>query len=100
MTSLSDRHWAGRLTKGPELRYIADGTIATMTTQVAIEAPGTWGELWEATAFSHVAEKAAERLSEGDRVIITGRPQAGTDRNGNAVTRIIIKAFALIKGDG
>jgi single-strand DNA-binding protein len=73
----------GNLTDDPELRYTPNGT-AVASLRVAVTARVKDGEGWKDgdTSFFRVnvwrqlAENAADSLSKGDRVIVTGRLKA------------------------
>lgn len=71
----------GRLTQDPELRYAASGT-AVLTVQLAFNSrrknqQGQWedGDVFfvRGTAFKQLAENAAESLSRGVEVHVSGR---------------------------
>jgi single-strand DNA-binding protein len=83
----------GRLTEDPSLRYSASGT-AVLTVNLAFNArrfdkdQQQWvdGDVFfvRATAFKQLAESAAESLSRGDEVVVTGRlkTEQWDDRSG------------------
>jgi single-strand DNA-binding protein len=72
----------GRLTADPELRYSANGkpvarfTVVT-SRRVRDAQSGEWSDadttFWDCVAFGQLAENAAESLTKGTAVIVTGR---------------------------
>lgn len=71
----------GNLTDDPELRFTPNGT-ATVRFSVAVNArvrqsDGTWTDgdpsYYNVTAWRDLAERVAESLTKGTRVVVTGR---------------------------
>jgi len=72
----------GNCTRDPELRYTPGG-VATASFGVAVnrrkkdKATGEWTEdapsFFDVVCWSEMAEHAAESLTKGSRVIVTGR---------------------------
>ena len=82
----------GRLTKDPEVRYIAESQTAVATFAVAIDRPVREGQEKKAdfprvTVFGRQAENCERFLAKGRLVGIQGRIQTSsyTDKNGNSV---------------
>ncbi len=72
----------GNLTKDPELRFGANGTLFSRVGLAVSrpKKPGDWRgeqvtEFYEVTAFGEVAEHAAECLEKGMRVVVIGRAE-------------------------
>lgn len=89
----------GNLTSDPELRYSPSGK-AYVRMRLAVSSPkvpGDWaGEratvFYDVTAFGSLAEHAAESLSKGTRVLVSGRGEVrkwtddkGQERSGKGI---------------
>lgn len=81
----------GRLTRDPEVRYVATSQMAVATFTVAINRPMTNGEkkadFPRVTVFGKQAENCERYLAKGRLVGVQGRLQTGSyqDKNGNTV---------------
>ncbi len=73
----------GNLTRDPELRFGKDKGTPFSSFGLAVnepKIPGDWSgeqltDFYEVTCFGSLAEHAAECLSKGIRVVVTGRPE-------------------------
>ena len=81
----------GRLTRDPEVRYIASSQTAVATFTVAVDRPVYQGEEKKAdflriTVFGKQAENCEKYLAKGRLVAIEGRLQTGSYQNKDGVT--------------
>ena len=81
----------GRLTRDPEVRYIASSQTAVATFTVAVDRPAYQGEEKKAdfpriTVFGKQAENCEKYLAKGRLVAIEGRLQTGSYQNKDGVT--------------
>lgn len=81
----------GRLTRDPEVRYIASSQTAVTTFTVAVDRPVYQGEEKKAdfprvTVFGKQAENCEKYLAKGRLVAIEGRLQTGSYQNKDGVT--------------
>ena len=73
----------GNLTKDPELRFGAEKGTPFTSFGLAVNSPkvpGEWSgeqrtDFYDVVCFGTLAEHAAESLSKGARVLVTGRPE-------------------------
>lgn len=94
----------GRLSRDPELAISAKGTtilrLSVVTNGRKYE-NDKWVDIdttfWKVTAFDRLADGAADHLSKGDPVIITGKAKQDnyTDRDGNERQQISVIANSL-----
>ncbi len=82
----------GRLTKKPEIRYIAESQTAVASFALAIDRPARAGEEKKAdfprvAVFGRQAENCERFLEKGMRIAVQGRIQTGSyrDKDGRTV---------------
>ena len=81
----------GRLTKDPELRYVANSQTAVCKFNLAVDRPVKVGKEKEAdfpriTVFGKQAENCEKYLAKGRMVGVQGRLQTGSYKNREGVT--------------
>ncbi|WP_312093422.1 single-stranded DNA-binding protein [Aminipila sp.] len=78
----------GRLTKDPEVRYIAETQMAVATFTLAVNRPGKdkGADFPRITVFGKQAENCERFLTKGRLVGIQGRIQTGSYKNKDGVT--------------
>lgn len=92
----------GNLTRDPELRYTASGRAWT---RLGVASNRRWrnrtsGDWEEATSFFNVtcwgdlAERVADSLSKGDRVIVFGRLEQRTYEDRDGTSRNVVDVIA------
>lgn len=93
---------SGNLGADPELRFTKSG-VAFLKLRVAVtdrkkQADGTWADgdtLWmDVSAWNNLAENAAESLTKGSRVVVTGnlKPRTFEKKDGTTGTAIELEA--------
>lgn len=93
---------SGNLGADPELRFTKSG-VAFVKLRVAVtdrkkQADGTWTDgdtLWmDVSAWNNLAENAAESLTKGSRVVVTGnlKPRSFEKKDGTIGTAIELEA--------
>lgn len=78
----------GRLTRDPEVRYIAETQMAVATFTLAVNRPGKdkVADFPRITTFGRQAENCERFLAKGRLVGIQGRLQTGSYKNKDGVT--------------
>jgi len=81
----------GRLTKDPELRYVAESQMAVATFSIAIDRPPRAGKEKQTdfpriTVFGNQGENCQKYLSKGRQVAVQGRLQTGSYKNKDGTT--------------
>lgn len=91
----------GNLTDAVDLRYSPDGTaVAKVAVAVSrrVRRNGEWVDqldgYFTVTAFAELGEHAADSLSKGDRVLITGRLTQRNYENREGTRRTSIEVIA------
>src|SRR5690606_40985725 len=95
----------GRLTRDPDLRYSQSG-IAVANFSIAVDRPFNRDEtdFFDIVAFRKLAELAAQHLTKGRQVGITGRlQQERWEKDGEKRSKVVVVAesvtFSGNKGD-
>lgn len=97
----------GRLTKDPEIRFTANGTpvanFSIATSDRRKTDAGEWEDrdtsFWDCSAWRDLAEAAAETLTKGDRVHVTGtlKQRSFETRDGSKRTVVEVDVRAIGK---